>query len=236
MGKHRIILALDVDSTGKAVELVRLLRDEVGAFKVGLELVNNAGFEVFEKLKTAGARRVFYDAKFHDIPNTVAGACRAVARMGLWMVNLHCSGGLEMMKAARKAVDQSAAEARIERPLLIGVTVLTSLDQDSFDRAVRAPGGIEDHVVSLARLAWEARLDGVVASAHEIEPVRSACGHGFLIITPGVRPEGGEAGDQKRVTTPEEAVRRGADYLVIGRPITSAPDPVAAARAIAAAI
>ncbi len=233
MSKERIILPLDVDSAGMAVELVRLLKDDVGAFKVGLELVNSAGLGIFDEIRSAGAERIFYDCKFHDIPNTVAGASRAAARMGVWMFNVHCSGGSAMMRAAKEAAVESAAQAGTKPPLVIGVTVLTSIDQQVLNDEMRVSGSVADEVVHLARLAKDAGLDGVVASPHEVELIRQACGQGFLIVTPGVRPAGADTGDQKRVMTPEEAVARGADYLVIGRPITKADDPRQAARAVA---
>lgn len=236
MSKDKIIVPLDVDSAEKAANLVTLLADEVGAFKVGLELINSAGLGVFELVRRVGAKRIFYDCKFHDIPNTVAGASRAAARLGVWMFNVHCAGGSAMMKAAKDAVVEESAKLGKPRPLVIGVTVLTSIDQRILGEEMRVPGTVADQVVHLARLAQKAGLDGVVASPHEIEPIRDACGEGFLIVTPGVRPVGAEVGDQKRVMTPSEAVSKGADYLVIGRPIIKADDPVAAARLIAAGI
>lgn len=229
-----IILPLDVNTTEKAVALVNLLKDDVAAFKVGLELVNTAGLEVFEKIKQAGARRIFYDCKFHDIPNTVAGACRGAAGLGVWMLNVHCTGGLAMMKAAKEASVEQSARLGVQTPLVIGVTMLTSIDQPTLNNDIRVPGTVADEVVHLAKLAKDAGLDGVVASPHEIELIRAACGPGFVIVTPGVRPAGAEIGDQKRVMPPAEAVAKGADYLVIGRPITKADDPKAAAQAIAA--
>lgn len=229
MSTDKIIIPLDVDSAEKAVELVELLKDDVGAFKVGLELVNAAGFGVFDRIRAAGAARVFYDCKLHDIPNTVAGAARAIARMGVWLFNVHCSGGLAMMKAAKEAISEASAQP----PKVIGVTLLTSIDQAMLNEELGVAGEVARHVERMAVLAKEAGLDGVVASPHEIELIRRACGPDFLIVTPGVRPAGADIGDQKRVMTPKEAVQRGADYLVIGRPITKADDPRAAARAIA---
>lgn len=234
MSKEKIILPLDVDTADKALALVETLRDEVGAFKVGLELVNSAGFSVFDRIREAGADRIFYDCKFHDIPNTVAGASRAAAAMGLWLFNVHCAGGSAMMKAAKEAAVETAAKLGTQPPKVIGVTVLTSIDRQALNDEIRVPGDVAEEVVHLARLAKDAGLDGVVASPHEIELIRSACGPDFLIVTPGVRPAGADIGDQKRVMTPGEAVARGADYLVIGRPIIKADDPAAAARAIAA--
>ena len=236
MGKEKIIIPLDVDSAEKAVDLVRELKDDVGAFKVGLELVNYAGLGIFDKIRAAGAKKIFYDCKYHDIPNTVAGASRAAAGLDVWLFNVHCSGGFAMMKAAKDAAIEAAETAGMKPPLVIGVTILTSIDQQALNDELRIPGTVAGQVVNLAKLAKKAGLDGVVASPHEIELIRAACGPDFLIITPGVRPAGGDPGDQKRVMTPAEAISRGADYLVIGRPITKAKNPKAAAQKIAAEI
>jgi len=233
MSKDKIVLPLDVDSAEKAVELATLLKDDVGAFKVGLELINSAGFGVFDEIRRVGAEQIFYDCKFHDIPNTVAGASRAAAKLGVWMFNVHCAGGFAMMKAAKDAAMETAGRLGKAQPLVIGVTVLTSIDKATLNDDLRVAGTVADQVVHFAKLAREAGLDGVVASPHEIELIRAACGEGFLIVTPGVRPTGADIGDQKRVMTPSEAVSKGADYLVIGRPITGANDPKAAAQAIA---
>jgi orotidine-5'-phosphate decarboxylase len=233
LSKERIIVALDVDTEEKAAELVGKLAGEVGAFKVGLELFNVGGPRVFLNLKAAGAGRIFYDAKLHDIPNTVAGAARAAARMGIWMLNLHCSGGSAMMKAGAEAARDEASKLGIEPPKVVGVTVLTSMDTMALADELRVASGLVSQVVHLAKLAKSSGLDGVVASPQEIRYIREACGPDFLIVTPGVRPAGTDSGDQKRVATPAEAASAGADYLVIGRPIIRADDPVAAARAIA---
>lgn len=235
MSANKIILPLDVDSIDKAVELVSMLKDDVGAFKVGLELINAAGFGVFDAIKSAGASRIFYDCKLLDIPNTVAGAARAIARMRLWLMNVHCSGGLAMMKAAKDAASEEAARIGVAPPRVIGVTLLTSIDQSTM-RELGIPGVVSGHVRKMALLARDAGLDGVVASPREIELIRAACGPDFMIVTPGVRPAGADVGDQKRVMTPAEAVAKGADYLVIGRPISKDSDPVAAARSIAASM
>ncbi len=230
--KDRIILALDVDSAEQAVRLVEQLKDHVGAFKVGLELISAAGTGIFESLTSAGAQRIFYDCKLHDIPNTVAGAMRAVARHGLWITNLHACGGSRMVAAAAKALIEESAAAGLAPPLLLGVTLLTSLSEEELASELHVPLSPSDYVVAMARLVRAAGGNGVVASPREIEVVREACGPDFLIVTPGVRPAGVDAGDQRRVMTPGEAVKRGADYLVVGRAITSAADPVEAARRI----
>lgn len=232
--RQRIIVALDVDTKDKAVGLVQLLKDDVGAFKIGLELVNAEGLGIFDAVKTAGAPRVFYDAKFHDIPNTVAGAIRAAVKLGVWMINVHCSGGTDMMKAAVEAAQSEASALGLQPPKVIGVTLLTSIDQRMLSAELRVTEPLEDYVTHLARLAQQAGLDGIVASPQEVELIRAACGPDFMIVTPGVRPKAFDTNDQKRVTTPREAVEKGADFIVLGRPITRANDPVAVARAIAA--
>lgn len=224
----RILVALDFDNATDAISLTRSLAGRIGGVKVGLELVNAVGFDIFAQLMDVGAERIFYDAKFHDIPNTVAGAVRAAARRGVWMVNIHTSGGSAMMRAARDAANT------VERPpLLIGVTVLTSIDAAALNTDLRIPGDVAAQVVHLARLSKEAGLDGVVASPQEVSAIRAACGPEFVTVIPGIRPAGAAANDQARVATPGSAVQAGAHYLVVGRAITGAPDPKAAANAIA---
>lgn len=233
-GKERIIVALDVDNAYRAIQLVGLLREQVGVFKVGLELVTAAGVQIFDKLRDAGAENLFYDAKLHDIPNTVAGAMRGVARLGVWSVTLHTAGGAAMLRAAVEAAAIGSESAGLPRPKLLGVTVLTSIGPQSLTQELRVSLPVEEYVPHLARLAHEAGCDGVIASPQEIGAIRAAIpDRDFLIITPGVRPAGASAGDQARVMTPREAVAAGADYLVIGRPIVQAPDPAEAAAAIA---
>ncbi len=229
----KILVALDTDTADKAVALARALQHEVGGFKVGLELVNAVGFDIFDKLHAEiGAAKIFYDCKFHDIPTTVAGACRAAAGRGVWMLNVHASGGSAMLRAAVQAAKEGAEAVNCAKPLVIAVTVLTSLDESILREEVGVGRTVAEQVVALARLAQDSGCDGVVASPQEIAVIRDACGAEFLIVTPGVRPAGGELGDQKRVMTPAEAVRAGADYLVVGRPLTAASDPIAAAHAI----
>jgi orotidine-5'-phosphate decarboxylase len=228
----RLILALDVDNAFQALQLVRLLKDHVGAFKVGLELVNAAGVGIFEKLQDAGASRLFYDAKIHDIPNTAAGAMRAIARHGIWMTNVHAAGGSRMIRAAADSLRETSQQLGTRAPLLLAVTLLTSLSAAELETELHSRLAPESYVVAMARMTQAAGGQGVVASPREIEAVRAACGPDFLIVTPGVRPAGADAGDQRRTMTPGEAISRGADYLVIGRPITAAKDPVATAETI----
>ncbi len=233
ISRNRILVALDFDSVDAAVTMTRRLAGHVGGFKVGLELFNTAGPDVFARLRDAGAERLFYDAKLHDIPNTVAGAVRAAARHGLWMLNVHASGGAAMLRAARAAADEGAAAAGVPPPLLIGVTMLTSIDHNVLERELRVPCELAEQVTHLARLAQAAGLDGVVASPQEVMAIREACGPQFVTVIPGVRPAGTAAHDQARVATPGAAIGGGAHYLVVGRAITGAPDPAAAALAIA---
>jgi orotidine-5'-phosphate decarboxylase len=221
----RIIVALDFPAEAPAVSLVERLDPARCRLKVGKEMFTRCGPAFVEGLVRRGFE-VFLDLKFHDIPNTVAAACAAAADLGVWMMNLHASGGRAMMEAARERL---AASDR--PPLLIAVTVLTSLDATDLEQ-IGCPGAPEDRVLRLARLARSSGLDGVVCSPREAAMVRSALGPDFLLVTPGVRPAGGEVGDQKRVMTPGEAVAAGADYLVIGRPVTAAPDPLRALQGI----
>jgi orotidine-5'-phosphate decarboxylase len=218
-------VSLDFPDAAQALAMAARLDPQACRVKVGKELFVAAGPGVVEKLHDRGFQ-VFLDLKFHDIPNTVAGACRSAARLGVWMANVHASGGEKMMRAAREAVDREA-----HKPLLIAVTILTSLADAELAR-VGFAGSAADNAERLARLAQGAGMDGVVCSAEEAQRLRGATGAGFLLVTPGIRLESDERGDQARVVTPIEAVRRGADYLVIGRPITGAPDPVAALDAI----
>ena len=230
----KILLPLDTDTADKALDLAAKLRGEVAGFKVGLELINAAGFGLLDQMRVVIGPdvRIFYDCKFHDIPNTVAGASRAAARRGVWMFTVHASGGSSMMQAAVQAAAEGARAAGASKPLVIAVTLLTSIDAQTLKDELGVPGDLSEHVVRLARLAQESGCDGVVASPHEIGVIRAACGPEFHLVIPGVRPAGADIGDQKRVMTPGEAVRAGAQYLVVGRPITAAPDPVAAARQI----
>jgi orotidine-5'-phosphate decarboxylase len=233
-GGERIIVALDTPRVEQAVRWVEQLRGAVGAFKVGLEFIHAAGPEGVRAVQEAGGR-VFFDGKFSDIPNTVSGAVRSTCELNPWLLNVHAMAGRQAMRAARDAAVAHASETGVPRPLVIAVTVLTSLDQENLGR-IGVTGTVEETVVRLALLAKEAGLDGVVASPLEIGAIRAACGPEFLIVTPGVRPAGGATHDQARVATPSAAVEAGADYLVLGRAITGAADPRAAADAIAAEI
>lgn len=230
---NRILVALDVDSRAKALDLADTLRGVVAGFKIGKQLFTAEGPDIVRALASRGDR-VFLDLKFHDIPNTVAGAVASAVSTGAWMVNVHASGGSAMMRAAAEAATTAAARLGTARPLVIGVTVLTSMD-DAALAEVGTSRPVMDQVVHLARLAAGAGLDGVVASPLEVAAIRAACGPDFVIVTPGIRPAG-QAGrdDQARTLTPAEAVAAGSTYLVVGRPITAATDPRAAAEAIVA--
>ncbi len=230
---NRILVALDVDSAEQATTLARIVRGTVGGIKIGKQLFTAEGPAVVRALAERGDR-VFLDLKFHDIPNTVAGAVAAAVTTGAWMVNVHASGGRQMMQAAADAAANTAARLGRDRSLVIGVTVLTSLDQTQL-RETGVTAGLLDHVVHLAVLAQQSGLDGVVASPQEIAAIRRACGPDFLVVTPGIRPQTSALAkdDQSRTMGPAEALAAGASYLVIGRPITAAADPRVAAQDIA---
>ena len=231
--RSRLLVALDVDSRARAVELVQALRGVAGGVKVGSRLFTTEGPSFIKALTEQGAR-VFLDLKFHDIPNTVAQAVEAGTATGAWMMNVHASGGVPMMQAAARAAAESADRLGRPRPLVIGVTVLTSMDDDTL-RHVGVSRPLMEQVVTLAEMAKAAGLDGVVASPLETAAIRTRCGADFLVVTPGIRgaSAGAEKNDQNRTMGPAEAVRAGASYIVVGRPIIAAADPRQAAEAIA---
>ena len=231
---HSILVALDVDTAAEARQLADRLRGVVGGFKIGKQLFTSEGPSIVKDL-VARNDRVFLDLKYHDIPNTVAGAVRAATRHGVWMLNVHASGGMDMMKAARAAADEESVKTGRPAPLLIGVTVLTSLTDANLGD-IGVGGSAETQVRRLAALTKKAGLDGVVASAREIPIIREACGRDFLIVTPGIRGSGDAKGDQARTMGAAEAIEAGASFLVVGRPITAAADPRAAAERLASEI
>ena len=237
--RQKLILALDFPTIEPAVELAKRLSSVVGILKINIQLFTFAGPSAVETLAQLGPG-IFLDLKFHDIPNTVKGAVRSAATLpSVVFLDVHALGGLEMMRAAARARDEAKA-AKSPVPKLLAITILTSMDNAAL-RGVGIAGSASRRVVQLARLAQKAGMDGVVASPHEIRAIRRACGKNFLIVVPGIRPALGvgpaggrkrKTDDQARVASPGEAIRAGADYLVIGRPITAAPDPETAARAI----
>ncbi len=228
----RLIVALDMDTLGAAEGLLDRLDGVVRRFKIGSQLFTGCGPAAVEAVHKRGAE-VFLDLKFHDIPNTVGGAAREAARLGVFMFNVHASGGRAMMRAAVEG-GAAATPPGGRRPLVIAVTVLTSLDRLALARELGVASTVEAHVLHLASLARDAGLDGCVASPGEVTALRTHLGPRWVIVTPGVRPAGADAHDQARVATPAAAARAGAHYVVVGRPVTAAPDPGAAARAILA--
>lgn len=229
--RERICVALDVPDVNTAKALTEKLVNYVGFFKIGFELFTNEGSGAVSAVREVGGK-VFLDLKFHDIPATVAQAVVPATRLGVALLNLHASGGSEMMQKAAVAVAKTAEREKIDKPFLIAVTVLTSLDSKILKNELHVAGPLQDHVVHLAKLAMAAGLDGIVASPQEVVAVREACGQDCLIVTPGIRPLGVAAHDQKRTMTPKEAIRAGADIIVIGRAITGSPDPTDAAKRI----
>jgi orotidine-5'-phosphate decarboxylase len=234
VNSNKIIVALDFPDATPALALVERLDPALCRLKVGKELFTVAGPELVRTLVARGFE-VFLDLKFHDIPNTVAAACRAAAGLGVWMMNVHAAGGRRMLVAAREALaglpPPGQGGTKPQRPLLIAVTVLTSMSAEELSE-VGVQDAPADQVLRLARLTRDCGLDGVVCSAQEAALLRAELGPGFRLVTPGIRPAGAEAGDQRRVMTPAEALRAGASDLVIGRPITGAADPLAALKAI----
>jgi len=225
MNTSRIIVALDYPSADAALQLVEQLSPELCRLKVGKELFTRAGPQLVESLVGQGFD-VFLDLKFHDIPNTVASACHAAADLGVWMLNVHALGGARMLEAAREGVSRAG-----HSPLLIAVTILTSMDETDL-AAVGLAGSPLENVMRLARLAQHSGLDGIVCSSREVTPLRAELERDFKLVTPGIRPAGSQADDQRRIMTPVDAVTNGSDYLVIGRPVTQADDPVGVLRTI----
>jgi len=218
LSHSRIIVPLDFNTVEQALEFVEKLQPDLCRLKVGKELFTKAGPVLVEKLIKKGFD-IFLDLKFHDIPTTVAKACAVAADLGVWMVNVHASGGSEMMSLAREEIEKKS-----HHPLLIGVTILTSMNQEALTE-LGIQCSVEEQVMRLARLTSNAGLDGVVCSAHEVKMLRDNLGKEFKLVTPGIRPAGSNKDDQKRVMTPAQAINAGSDYLVIGRPITQAADP-----------
>lgn len=230
-----VIVALDFEEPGRALDMIDELGETIAWYKIGSRLFTAEGPGIVREVKEKG-KSVFLDLKFHDIPATVAGSVRAATGIGVDLLTLHASGGLEMMRAAAGAARDGAECYCKPRPRILAVTVLTSLSREDLDVFAPGAGEIADIARRLARRAREAGLDGIVASVHEAAVIRKETGPDFLIVTPGIRPPGGEAGDQKRVATPRGAAEAGADFIVVGRPIIEAGSPVEAASAIIGAL
>lgn len=228
--REKLMVALDVAALDEVARAVDMLADSAGWFKVGSQLFTAEGPEVVEIIKATGAK-VFLDLKYHDIPNTVSLAGRAAASLGVDLFNVHALGGVGMMSAVVKEVTDHCKEQERSRPRIIAVTVLTSMKEEDL-RDIGVEATAQEMALRLAALARKSGLDGVVASAHEVRAIKEKVGEDFLVVTPGVRPAWAAANDQKRVMTPAEAIREGADYLVVGRPIMKAKDPAEAARRV----
>jgi orotidine-5'-phosphate decarboxylase len=230
--QDRIILALDVDTHAEAIDLVKDLTPYVGVFKIGMQLYNSLGPSIVEEVNALGGK-VFVDLKFHDIPNTVGAAGKVLTRMNSFMFNVHAAGGREMMQKVAVDAQGEAARLGIVPPTILAVTVLTSISDKQLQEEMYVSGlNVKQLAVKWAVMAKESGLNGVVCSPQEITAIRAACGPDFKIVTPGIRPRWSEANDQKRVTSPRDALELGADYMVIGRPITKADDRRAAAMKI----
>jgi len=227
--RDRLIVALDVGDINRALELIDILSPEVDIFKIGIAPFTGFGHALLEEMRSAG-KKCFLDLKFHDIPNTVHNAAKAAAEKDVFMINFHCLGGEKMLEAAVKGAREGAA-SEDRRPLVLGVTILTSMDQEEMGRMGMA-GGLRERVIDLALSAKRAGMDGVVASAREAADIKNAAGKDFIVVCPGVRPEWAGSGDQKRVLTPARAMAEGADYLVVGRPVIENENPLNAARRI----
>lgn len=233
--REKIILALDVSDVRYALEIVDKFRDYVSIFKVGLELYTAAGPAVVEEIIRRD-KKVFLDLKFHDIPNTVIKAALNATRLGAYMFNLHASGGLEMLRRCNEAVVDLCLRENLRKPKLLGVTVLTGLSQEVLKDELGIQHSIRTHVKQLSKLSVEAGLDGVVASGHEVAMLRNNFAKNFLIVTPGIRTSWSPPDDQKRTMTPRQAIREGADYIVLGRAVMNQPDPFKALELITAEI
>lgn len=222
----KLIVALDFDNAKEALELVDKLEPCMCSLKVGSEMFTLLGAQFVSRIIAKGFK-VFLDLKFHDIPNTVANACKRAAELGVWMVNVHASGGQAMMVAARQAIEPFGAD----RPLLIAVTVLTSFSESDL-LSIGVTNSLENQVQKLAIMTQNAGLDGVVSSAHEVQSIKQSCGRDFLVVTPGIRPQNTQKNDQTRTMTPQCAIILGSDFIVVGRPITKAPDPASVVQEI----
>lgn len=232
--REKVIVALDYANEKDARALIDELEDSISYYKVGLELFLNSRGSILDYLKQK-EKHIFLDLKFHDIPNTTAQACAWAATLGVDMFNVHASGGAEMMRTCMDKVQEVCAKANAPVPTLIGVTILTSFNEEGIAK-VGYKNNIADTALNLAKLAQSSGLNGVVCSPHEVSIIKEACGKDFLTVTPGIRPSWAAVGDQKRITTPSDAVRIGVDYMVVGRPITKAENPKEAAQKVIAEV
>lgn len=234
--KDSLCLALDVDRLSEAKKIVKNLKDFVGLFKIGSQLFTREGPKTVEAINNLGGK-VFLDLKFHDIPNTVAHSARMATQLGVYMFNIHSAGGSDMMRAAVDAVEEESEKRNLPRPIILAVTVLTSINDDILSKELRIDYSVKSQVIYFAKLAQRAKVSGVVASPKEISAIRKACGNDFIILTPGIRPLwSASKDDQKRITTPRDAISLGADFIVVGRPILKAENPARAAEKILAEI
>lgn len=229
--KDYLIVALDVSEETKAIELVKKLKSKVSYFKIGLTLFASCGPKIIDLIRSEGCK-VFLDSKFLDIPSQVSGAVSSLVKHKVDMLNVHLTGGMQMLHGAKDALVKTAKEMRIKPPVLLGVTALTSISQDILEKNLQIKAQLDEYVLNRAKIAKEANLDGIVCSPNETKLVRGTLGKDFIIVNPGVRPSWAGKHDQKRVATPKEAIKNGATYIVVGRPITEAKEPLEAARKI----
>lgn len=225
--KEKLIIALDVSDPDYAIQLVDKFGAQIEIYKIGLELFTSAGPKIVEKIQKKN-KKIFLDLKFHDIPNTATRAALVATRLGVHMFNMHTSGGFEMMKKCRDAVVEVCLKENIQKPKMLGVTVLTSISNDVLKSELGLQHSLRTHVRHLSALAMKAGLDGVVASGHEVSMIRNHCHKDFIIVTPGIRPSWYPPDDQHRTMTPRQALREGADYIVMGRSILDHADPLKA--------
>ncbi len=228
--KEKLVFALDVASYDEAESLVKELKDYIGVFKVGKQLFTAEGPEIFKMIRKYNGK-IFADMKYNDIPNTVASAARVLVRQGVEIFNIHANGGYEMIKKTREAIEEEANKLGVKRPVLLAVTVLTSLSDDDM-KMMKIEESAKDHVLTLANLAKDAGADGVVCSPQEVDLIKENIGKDFITLTPGIRPTWSVTGDQKRIMTPSQAMKKGTDYIVVGRPIRTAENRVEAAKKV----
>ncbi|MDD3594426.1 MAG: orotidine-5'-phosphate decarboxylase [Candidatus Gastranaerophilales bacterium] len=229
--KDYLVLALDVDTIEEAAELVRELKDYVGMFKVGLQLYTSEGSDVIKMIQDEGAK-VFFDGKFHDIPNTVAKASSTLVKKGVNTLTVHIKGGSKMLATTVKMVKETAKKYHFERPKILGVSILTSFGQRTLTEEIKVSLNIDEYALALSKMAKDAGLDGVLSASVDVASIKKTCGEDFIVMCPAVRPTWSVVNDQVRVITPADAIKAGFDYMIIGRPITSAPDRISAVNLI----